>query len=165
MGSTGNMILMIVLYLALIIGLFLVIIRLIAKRNRLALPGRIVRTLGGTSLGPNKSVQVVEIGGAFYILGVGENIGLIAKIDNPEEIEAIRLTMQGPQPGASSFSTLAQWWEKRKGRGPSEQEWSESDFGEIFQERMMAVKDSRRSVSELLEQEESREERKDTVHE
>lgn len=163
MGSTGSMILMVVFYLALIIGLFLVIIRLVAKGNRLSLPGRIVRTLGGASLGANKSVQVVEIGGAFYILGVGESIHLISKIENTEEIEAIRMTMKGAEPGRRSFPKVAEWWKKRQGTRQSVEEWS--DFGQIFQDRMMTMKDGRKSVGELLEQEESQHARKDTANE
>ncbi len=162
-SSTGGMILMIVFYLALIIGLFLVIIRLIAKRNRLSLPGRIVRTLGGAPLGRDKSVQVVEIAGAYYILGVGESIQLVAKIENPDELDAIRQMTQGSEPTARSFPTMAQWWARRKEVRKPAEEWSE--FDQIFQDRMKTMKDSRRSVSELLEQEQSREERKDTIHE
>lgn len=162
-GSSGGMLLMVVFYLALIIGMFLLIIRLIAKRNKLSLPGKVVRTLGGATLGTGKSVQIVEIGGAFYILGVGESIQLIAKVENPEEIEAIRETVDGTKLATRSLPTLAEWWKNRRGTGRTEQDMS--DFGQIFQDRMMAMTNGRKSVSELLEQDASRQQRKDTVDE
>ncbi|WP_058303942.1 flagellar biosynthetic protein FliO [Gorillibacterium timonense] len=162
-GSTTEYILLVIFYLALIIGMFLLIIKLIARRNKLSLPGRVVRTLGGSAIGSGKSVQVVEVGGAFYILGVGEDIRLIAKVENPEEIEALRMTVDGTQQAPRSFLTLKEWWtNRRKGNQPAE-EWSE--FGQIFQDRMMAMKDGRKSVSELLEQDSSRQQRKDTIDE
>lgn len=157
------MLLMVGFYLALIIGMFLLIIKLIAKRNRTMLPGRIVRTLGGSALGSGKSVQVVEIGGAYYILGVGENIHLIAKIEDPEEVEAIRSTLEGPATSGRTFPTVKEWWDSRKKKNSPAEEWS--DFGQVFQNRMAAIREGRKSVGDLLEQDATSEQRKDSVDE
>ena len=41
------------------------------------------------TLGQNKSLQVVELSGRVYIVGVGDNITLLDKIDEPEEALAV----------------------------------------------------------------------------
>ena len=64
-----------------------------------------VELLGGLPLGPRKSLQLIRVGKAIYIVGATEHhIGLIAEIDDPEEIEAFASYRSGTSKG--SFSDL-----------------------------------------------------------
>lgn len=145
---------MVLLYMLVVIGVFFLIIRLVAKRGRYGQAGKTIRSLGGTQLGQNKSVQIIEVGGRFYILGVGENVTLIAKVEDPVEAEEIRLSAERPGKGSDSFPTVTEWW-KTLSRRKSSKPAAEENFGQIFQDRMVAMANRRKSVEEWIEEDTS----------
>ena len=55
--------------------------------------GRSIRTLGAVGMGPNKSLQLVEIG-AIYVIGVGEDVRLVDKISDPAEVALIQVAFE-----------------------------------------------------------------------
>ncbi|MFH1982231.1 MAG: flagellar biosynthetic protein FliO [Pseudomonadota bacterium] len=61
---------------------------------------RLVTVLGNTHLGVKKHVSLVEIPGAVLVLGVtADRISLLATIDDPATVEAIRRQPEaGPRP-------------------------------------------------------------------
>ncbi|MBC8079436.1 MAG: flagellar biosynthetic protein FliO [Gorillibacterium sp.] len=143
--------LMVVIYMLIVVGLFFLIIRIVARKNRYSLPGRTIRSIGGAPLGQNKSVQIIEIGGIFYILGVGENVTLLAKVEDPLEAEMIRKSTERVQSPINGFPTVLQWL-KDKRKGTSIQPEEQSNFGQIFQDRMDAMKNRRKSVEEWMQE-------------
>ncbi|MRX70605.1 hypothetical protein GJU40_00290 [Bacillus lacus] len=64
-----------------------------------------LENLGGTSLGQNKSVQLVRAGGKVLILGVGESIQLLKEIDSEEEVQFI---LEGRNSGGLDASKAAE---------------------------------------------------------
>lgn len=83
-----NMIKMIVallFVLALIYGIVLIL----RKRNKLMQHNDLIENLGGISVGPNKSIQLVRIGSHIYVVGVGDHVDLMLEITEPEVIEAL----------------------------------------------------------------------------
>ncbi len=80
-----------------ILLIFLILIylvfRWVQKRKILASNNQndaVIQVLNTTSLTANKSIQLVEIGGYLYILGLGDNISLINRIEDPREIEELK---------------------------------------------------------------------------
>ncbi|MCQ4087200.1 flagellar biosynthetic protein FliO [Saccharibacillus sp. JS10] len=143
-----------------IVALIVFLLRYLGKKNRGWFGGRSVRTLGGVGLGQNKSLQIVEIGGSVYLIGVGENISLIDKISNAEEVEMLIAALE--QESAGPNITLPPWAEKltsrfRGGSEPSSQteELDSSSFQQLFESRLKEASDRRRKVDDLLEKEES----------
>jgi flagellar protein FliO/FliZ len=137
-------------YLVIILGLFFIIIKMLARKNKFVLPGRTVRSLGGMPLGQNKSVQVVEIGSSLYVLGVGNDIRLVARIDDPAEIDAIRSSAAGTGEG-QSFPALKDWLAsltKRKAGGDSGD--AGGSFQRIFQEKMLTMTNRKKKVEEWI---------------
>ena len=65
------------------------LLKFLNKKNQAYQKGHIVSNLGGTSVGNNKSIQIVKIGNKLYIVGVGENVQLLSEITDPEEIEKL----------------------------------------------------------------------------
>ncbi|WP_051405047.1 flagellar biosynthetic protein FliO [Bacillus cihuensis] len=59
------------------------------KRNKAFQKANFVENLGGTTLGSNRSVQIVKVGRRILVVGVGENISLLKEIDNQEEYEEV----------------------------------------------------------------------------
>ncbi len=50
---------------------------------------RMMKNVGGLSLGQHKSIQLVVIGGSYYLIGVGDEVRLLKEITDPKEIEAL----------------------------------------------------------------------------
>jgi flagellar protein FliO/FliZ len=106
--------------LAVIIALIYVLFRFIGKRSNAFFGRTSIRTLGGCSLGPQKSLQVVQVGSSLYIIGVGENVTLLRCIDNPAEVEALMETLESTSLSSSVASlSLKEWIQSffnRRGR-------------------------------------------------
>jgi flagellar protein FliO/FliZ len=74
----------------------------ITKRGLVPGIGRnVVQTIAISSVGPNKTIQVIDIAGKLYIVGVTDNgINLLSEVTSKDEIDRIRLL--------SSKSTLVE---------------------------------------------------------
>jgi flagellar protein FliO/FliZ len=83
--SMGLSILQFIGSFLLIIGLLYFVLRFVSRRNKMLNTGGVFHTLGGHSLGNNRSVQLVMIGETLYILGVGDSIQVIRTIPPGEE--------------------------------------------------------------------------------
>lgn len=74
-----------ILATAFVAGLLYFLLKFINKKSMTYKSSQLVENLGGTSLGANRSVQIVKAGNRLLIVGVGENIQLLREIDDPEE--------------------------------------------------------------------------------
>lgn len=150
----GNLITVIVV-LAIIIGLIILLVRFLGKRNQYLSQSRSIRILGAIGLGPNKTLQVIEIGESVYLVGVGENISLVDKIRDPEELAVLRQAFKEEVtelPDLSSFvNKVMQRFRKQP---PVEQELDESSFKEVFQTQIQKMSDRKRQMEQLLEDKE-----------
>ncbi|KAA0547926.1 flagellar biosynthesis protein FliZ [Bacillus sp. BGMRC 2118] len=75
--------------LLLVLALLYVTLRFIKKKNQSFTSTKTMMNLGGTSLGGNRSVQLVKVGNRILVVGVGEDIQLLKEIDSEEEIEQL----------------------------------------------------------------------------
>ncbi len=91
----------------LVIGLLIVLLRFLSKRNRLLQSNGPVLSLGGHGLGNNRSLQVLLIGQTIYIIGVGETISLIRTISQGEEYHHLLESIESQAEGNS-----AKWFSK-----------------------------------------------------
>ena len=135
--------------LAVIIALFLITVKFVASRQRQFHSGKAIRPVGGLVLGQNKSVQVVQIGSALYILGVGNDVQLVAKIEDPEEVSRILEQMNSV---AGTRSIVG--WFKRFGNHQSgrEDEFANApSFQSMLQERLYQLANRQQRVEDMLE--------------
>lgn len=142
--------------LLLIIGLIIVVIKWLSRRNR-AFGGtnRSLRSLGGISLGQNHSLQVVELAGRLYIVGVGENITLLDKIDDETQAEAIIEAMERQVQGGWSPGALTGLISRfRQGSGeqePRDEQWNDaSSFQNVLKDKMNRQADRKQQLEALL---------------
>lgn len=70
-------------------GLLYFLLKFINKKTMSYKSSQLVENLGGTSLGANRSIQIVKAGNRLLIVGVGENIQLLREIDDPEEYSQV----------------------------------------------------------------------------
>ncbi|MUT66365.1 flagellar biosynthetic protein FliO [Paenibacillus sp. NEAU-GSW1] len=106
-NMTGSMI-WVIISLFLVIGLIVIVLKWMSQRNRAWGTSRSLRSLGGIALGQNKSLQVIELEGCVYIVGVGENITLLDKVDNTEQAHSIIAAMERQATGGWSAGSITE---------------------------------------------------------
>ncbi|RSK27038.1 flagellar biosynthetic protein FliO [Bacillus sp. HMF5848] len=74
---------------AFVIGLIYFTFRFINKRNKVFSGAKYIENIGGTSLGANRSVQLIKVGDEILVVGVGESITLLKEIHANDEVSAI----------------------------------------------------------------------------
>lgn len=127
-----------------VVGLLYSLLRFVNKRNLQYQKNRLIQNHGGINLGQHKSVQVLEIGNSFFLVGVGEDITLLKEITDPAEIERFRKNFEERET-AAPLPYVAEVWESLKGKtGQIKSTDSESKFQDVFQQRLKELKDSRK---------------------
>lgn len=72
-----------------VVALLYFLLRFVNKKSRSFEHSRFIENLGGTSLGTNRSVQVIKLGNRILVVGVGENIELLTEIHDEDEFHQI----------------------------------------------------------------------------
>lgn len=75
-----------ILYTVLIIAMIYGLIKVLAFRQKKLQPNQAVQLVGGTSLGNNKSLQLVKVGDKVLLIGVGDQVTLIKEFAESDEI-------------------------------------------------------------------------------
>ncbi len=91
--SAAWMIIKTILVLALFIGGFYMFFKFVSQKTGLHVSGgEAIQILSTVSLGTNKFVQLIDVAGKVFLLGVSDsNINLLTEIKDREEIDRIRL--------------------------------------------------------------------------
>ncbi|RFU71298.1 flagellar biosynthetic protein FliO [Peribacillus saganii] len=63
-----------------VVALLYFMLKFINKKSRAYQKANYIENLGGTSLGANRSIQLIKVGGRVLVVGVGENIQLLKEI-------------------------------------------------------------------------------------
>ncbi|MDP4083047.1 MAG: flagellar biosynthetic protein FliO [Bacillota bacterium] len=72
-----------------VVALLYLLLKFINKKSKVYKSTQIVENLGGTTLGANRSVQIIKVGSQVFIVGVGENVQLLKEIEDTEERDQI----------------------------------------------------------------------------
>lgn len=80
-------IILVLLALVFVVFLLYYTVKFLANRNKSFLSPKGIRSLGGIGLGANSSVQVLHIADKIYIIGVGQQVTLLDKEDDPEAVQ------------------------------------------------------------------------------
>jgi flagellar protein FliO/FliZ len=122
-----------------VIALLYGVLKFVNKRNHGLQAHKLVQNLGGTTLGNNRSVQVVKVGERVLVVGVGQNVELLTQITDNEERE--KLLREYNELGSSeTYKTLLPTFLEKRKR-------TQKDFKTEFQSRLQEMKNER---SELL---------------
>lgn len=156
-GAVFLMMIKVIFYLLLIIGIFLVIIKFLSKKKLRWMRGQAIRPLGGMALGQNKSIQLVEIGRSIYVVGIGDQVTLLHRIEDPEEIAHITaaLTAASAEDGPS-LSQLGRWASSfvKRDKGSSAEDDQEeqvvASFQDVFHSKMKHMTDRKQRIEEIV---------------
>lgn len=147
----------VIVSLAIVIVLIVLALKWLSQRNRAWGSNRSLRLLGGVSLGQHSSLQVIEIADRIYIVGVGENITLIDKLDAPEQTAALLAALERQSETGWSANPLAQLvrkWRNREpneGAGPVNDQWNNaSSFESLLQSKLNQRADRKQQLDALL---------------
>lgn len=155
----------VIFVLALLVILIVLLIRFLGRRNQTLMSGRSIRTLGAMGLGPNKSVQIIEVGDSLYMLGVGENISMLDKITDPAEVALIISTFEDQSSGQNNLlgTFFSKMKAKMRGEVPSQEiELSEtSSFYETLQSKLALAPERNEKMEELLRDDAPKDEPRD----
>lgn len=145
----------VIVVLAVILALVVYLIRFLNKRNQQMFRHGTIRTLGGVGLGQNKSLQIMEIGGCVYLLGVGEDIQLIDKVSDLEEAQRIIDSFE--RDAAAQQGNLSPLIAKltkrfRKEEPPREMELEDTtSFHEMFESKLRQMPNRKEKMEKLLD--------------
>ena len=123
--------------LFLVLALIYIAIRFIGKRNNLLNDARSMENLGGISLGPNRSIQIVRVGGKFYLIGVGENVELLEEVTDEQLIESL---MKDQEQSTGVIQTIL--GKKRK----NDRTQNKTDFKKLFKTELDQLKQNRQTI-------------------
>lgn len=146
----------VIVVLAVILVLIVYLIRFLNKRNQQWFRGGTIRILGGVGLGQNKSLQILEIGGNVYLIGVGDNIQLLDKVSDLEEAQRIIDSFE--KDAASQQGSLSPIIAKlakrlRKEEPPREMEIEDTtSFHEMFESKLRQMPNRKEKMEKLLDQ-------------
>lgn len=72
-----------------VIALLYFLLRFINKRNISYRDSQLIQNIAGTSVGSNRSIQMIKVGKRILVVGVGENIQLLKEVEDEEEVRQI----------------------------------------------------------------------------
>lgn len=135
-----------------VIALIYLLLKFVNKRNRMFNQHRFIENLGGTSLGTNRSIQIVKVGERILVVGVGDTVQLLKEINDTDEINEIL-----EQHNASLDSMiqprdiLNRMIQKRK----EVKDGDQTHFSSMLQKQLSELKQGRKKIVEQLENKES----------
>lgn len=114
-------------------------VKLMNRRNRLLKPFQYVENIGGTSVGQNRSVQLIKVGNSVLVVGVGETIQLLKEIEDEKEREAILSQYE------ESMSSKVEWTKlvNRRKDGEKKPQTMLPSFSKALKEQLNELKQSR----------------------
>ncbi|OGX60719.1 MAG: hypothetical protein A2189_09310 [Paenibacillus sp. RIFOXYA1_FULL_44_5] len=141
----------ILFYLIIIIGIFYIIVKLLAKKNVKWLTYKNVKKIGGVFLGQNKSVQLIQIGQSIYVVGVGDNIQLLDKITDEVEVsELVSNSLQKTFDSSQSFRLPSWFYNLKAHKHETNQQDEVSEFQKVFESKINSISRKNTIVEEWM---------------
>ncbi|MEK4711280.1 flagellar biosynthetic protein FliO [Sporosarcina sp. FSL K6-5500] len=148
--------------LVFVLGLLFGLLKFVNRKNKLYDKNRLMKNMGGISLGQHKSIQLVVIGESYYLIGVGDDIRLLKEITDLDEIDKLVEFYASDNSTEIVSGMLNRILAKVTGKSKSDSNVKteeSSDFSTVFQTRLEEMKEERkRHISRLTEKERNRDE-------
>lgn len=145
----------VLLVLLLMIGGIVMLLRFVGRRNRGWWVNRSLRSLGGLTLGANKSMQIVEWNNRIYVLGVGENVQLLESITDPEVVAALIAQYDHVEASRPAVPPWLKQWLNRGGANPGGSDAPKggaepNSFEQTLEKRLRELSERKQQVDRLL---------------
>ncbi|WP_400194416.1 flagellar biosynthetic protein FliO [Lysinibacillus telephonicus] len=138
-----------------VLALLLFVLKFINKKSMNYQQNSLVRNIGGISVGAQKSIQLLHIGDKLYIVGVGDNVQLIKEINDPDEVQQLVAFYNEKQSFGATTPYILELLKKLKpNQIESESKQDDSNFGDIFNKRLLDIKKERQHELEKWKEKE-----------
>lgn len=144
--------------LVFVVALIYFLLKFINQKSKSFQQTKLIHNLGGTTLGGNRSVQLVKVGDRILILGVGEDIQLLKEIDGSEEKEEILNYYEDKSQGLQQPKILFSQWLGKKTRTDTPEVKEDQSFQSLLKSQ---IEDIRKGRKKMLKDLDSRETDKD----
>jgi len=158
--SSGDMfgsLVWLIISMAIVIVLIVVVIKWLSQRNRAWGVNASLRSLGGIALGQNSSVQIIDIAGRIYVVGVGDTVTLLDKLEDPEQVKAVKDALDKQQSGwmNNPMDLVIQKLRNKRTNGsveePVNEQWqSSSSFQQLLDSQMHSRTERKQQLEDLL---------------
>jgi len=126
-----------------VMGLLFLVLYWIKRNGTSFSKNELVKSIGGKSIGSNKSVQLLKIGSSIYVVGVGENVTLLKEID--EEEEKALITKQFEDKFNNDLK-VPKWLEKFTNRDGNVDKKQTQSFQSLFKEQLSSLNERKKSL-------------------
>ncbi|WP_442599511.1 flagellar biosynthetic protein FliO [Neobacillus sp. D3-1R] len=134
-----------------VIALLYAVLKFVNKKSKSFQSTQMVENLGGTSLGSNRSVQMIKVGNRILVVGVGETIQLLKEIDDQEEyremIEAYNQRMEQMIQPSDIVTKLLERTNKVKSSLPED----ENQFATLLKKQLKDISNGRKKFMKEME--------------
>lgn len=140
-----------------VIALLLALLKFLNRKNRMFEQHKLMKNVGGLSLGQQKSLQLVVVGDTYYLVGVGDEVRLLKEIVDPEEKRKLESYFNEDDLNhAPGFMSKLWTFISERGKKPSGDDSQQPEFKNIFASRLDELKEERNKHLSRLEEKESR---------
>lgn len=152
-GYIGSL-LWVLFVLAIVVVLLFFTVKFLANKNKSFLAPRGIRSLGGIGVGANSSVQVLNISGRIYIVGVGQQVTLLDKETDPTLVAEIIESFSTPT--QSNFVSVKDWISNFKRNNSDELDvedvsWNQTQsFESLLQSKLDKQAERKQQLESLL---------------
>jgi len=129
--------------LVFVLALLLLVLRFLNKKNVSYQQSSGIQNLGGISVGPQKSVQVIKVGSQILIVGVGEDVQVLSEVKNESEVEHIIQSFElnnHDQTKPHLFELFNKFNGKKAAHTTNN---TEQKFGQVFDKKLSELKRER----------------------
>ncbi|WP_099158108.1 flagellar biosynthetic protein FliO [Virgibacillus ndiopensis] len=128
--------------LLIVLGLIYALLKFLNKRNKKFQKVTALENLGGISVGPNKSIQIVRVGSKIYLVGVGENVEMLQEVTDQEVIN----DLINNEPSEFQAGTLFTSLFKQKTATDEASKNEKNDFKKMFSTELDKLKKGRKKI-------------------
>jgi flagellar protein FliO/FliZ len=143
-GSVVFSLIQMVFALFLILILIYLLLKFLNKRNKLFNQVKALENLGGITVGPSKSIQVVRVGGKLYLIGVGENVQLLEEIVDEQMKEEILKSYQ--EQSEFKAENLLSLFQRKPNQVVDKENTKDQNFKSLFSNELEKLKQNRKQI-------------------
>lgn len=143
--------------LLLVLGLIYGLLKFFNRKNKMFGKTQKLENLGGLSLGPNRSLQLVKVADRVMVIGVGENVEMVTEITDEATKKALVDNGEEEFLERQFLSDLFKKKEKKQNfEGHSGQ--SKVQFQHLFEKELASLKEKREKLHKTGQREDKRDE-------
>lgn len=135
-----------------VIALLYFLLRFINKRNISYRDSQLIQNIAGTSVGSNRSIQMIKVGKRILVVGVGENIQLLKEVEDEEEVrQIIEEHNQRLEQLTSPSDIVTKVLERTKSFQKQDQEKEKNSFSSLLKTQLDQISKQRKKLFDEMD--------------